>query len=219
MMEHSTRIAAQAKTRRELRGAFWAEYRQSVRVPRQWRDGDGWLVNYVGHPGHGAAAGFIWIHNEPSALAHDMGFSGDYWRSRLRASAWSALYSAQFELGPLSEASIGNVGMSPATTGWVDHVITPVGGLAVMAAEDLIDRYVIGRLERSLKHKVVRGVLRTALNPTRAMANVAGARTPWHRQTRPLAATTDPIADARQLSSSAAGQVDAKPGMRIPDVR
>lgn len=41
-------------------------------------DGDGWLVNYVGHPGHGAAAGFIWAQNDPGSPAHEAGFSGGY---------------------------------------------------------------------------------------------------------------------------------------------
>lgn len=46
----------------------------------------------------------------------------------------------QFEFGPFSEASIGNVGLRPNTTGWVDHVVTPAGALGIMIAEDaLID--------------------------------------------------------------------------------
>jgi hypothetical protein len=32
MMEHSTRIIVQAKTRRELGGPFWNDYRRSVRI-------------------------------------------------------------------------------------------------------------------------------------------------------------------------------------------
>ena len=215
-MEHSTRIGAQSKTRRELGGSFWTDYRHSLRVPRQWSDGDGWLMNYVGHPGHGAAAGYIWLHHDPAALATGNAFGPDYWRSRLRATAWSALYSAQFEFGPMSEASIGNVGMDPATSGWVDHVLTPVGGLAVMAAEDLIDRYVLRRLEHSVTHPLARALLRTALNPARAMANVAGARAPWHRRERALAATTDLSAGLNQqrdrTSNRAAG--DADPAVR-----
>jgi hypothetical protein len=189
VMEHSARIAVQRKTRRELGGPFWADYGRSIRTPRQWGDGDGWLVNYVGHPGHGAAAGFIWAHHDPSAPSEDSVFDKAYWRSRLRASAWSAAYSLQFELGPLSEASIGNVGRNPATTGWVDHVVTPLGGLAVMAAEDALDRYVVRRIESRLKNPIVRGLVRTSLNPARAMANVASGRAAWHRESRPLSGT------------------------------
>lgn len=75
------------------------------------------LVNYEGHPGHGAAAGFIWAQNDPGSPPHEAGFNGSYWSSRLRASAWIVAYSLQFELEPVSEASIGNVGKNPRTTG------------------------------------------------------------------------------------------------------
>jgi len=55
-IEHGIRLAFQTGTRRELRGNFWRDYRRSVRVPTAWEDTDSWLVNYVGHPIHGAAA-------------------------------------------------------------------------------------------------------------------------------------------------------------------
>src|SRR5262245_46409387 len=38
LIEHASRIAFQEKTRRELAGNFWLDYRRSVRVPRQWGD-------------------------------------------------------------------------------------------------------------------------------------------------------------------------------------
>lgn len=53
----------------------------------------------------------------------------------------------QFEIGPLSEASIGNGGMNPATTAWTDYVMTPAGGVVWMAGEDGLDRFVIRKLE------------------------------------------------------------------------
>lgn len=58
-------------------------------------------------------------------------------------SGWSAAYSLQFEIGPLSEASIGNVGMRPETTGWVDDVVTPLGAFGLIVAEDALDRYFV----------------------------------------------------------------------------
>src|SRR5215212_5750923 len=61
MWEHGTRLLFQPGTRAELGGPFWSDYRRSVRVPRQWEDTDPWLLNYIGHPIHGAAAGFVWI--------------------------------------------------------------------------------------------------------------------------------------------------------------
>ena len=67
MVEHATRIAFQEKTRRELSGPFWPDYQRSVRLPRQWEDTDAWWVNYIGHPIHGAAAGYIWLDHDPNA--------------------------------------------------------------------------------------------------------------------------------------------------------
>lgn len=63
--EHGIRLAFQEKTRRELTGPFWQDYTDSLRVPRQWEDSDAWWVNYLGHPIHGAAAGYIWLDHEP----------------------------------------------------------------------------------------------------------------------------------------------------------
>jgi hypothetical protein len=184
LIEHATRIAF-VKTRRELEGNFWADYRRSVRIPRQWGDTDAGLVNYIGHPIHGAAAGYIWLDHEPGA-APDLRFTPDYWTSRLRAMAWSAGYSLQFEIGPLSEASIGNVGMRPETTGWVDYVVTPVGAFGLIVAEDALDRYVVQWAERRVRNRLLRIGMRFAANPGRTMANTASGRVPWHRDGRPV---------------------------------
>jgi hypothetical protein len=201
LLEHTVRIVGQAKTRAELGGPFWLDYRRSARIPRQWGDGDGWFINYVGHPGHGAAAGFIWIRHDPDSPPPENGFTRRYWLNRMRASAYSAVYSLQFEIGPLSEASVGNVGKNPATAGWIDHVITPIGGLGVMVLEDAIDRYAINWLELRVKNGIVRALVRSGLNPSRSLANVAGTRAPWHRDLRPLTARLSPT---RQRSAESA---------------
>jgi hypothetical protein len=186
LIEHGTRLGLQEKTRRELdAGSFWSDYRRSVRMPRQWADTDSGLINYVGHPIHGAAAGYIWLDHEPGALS-DLRFTSEYWASRMRAFAFSASYSLQFEIGPLSEASIGNVGMRPETTGWVDYVITPVGALGLIVAEDALDRYLVQWAERRVKNPLLRIGIRFAANPGRTMANTASGRVPWHRDGRPI---------------------------------
>jgi hypothetical protein len=185
LIEHGTRIAFQPKTRRELGGPFWSDYKRSVRIPRQWEDTDTWGVNYIGHPIHGAASGYIWLDHEPGAPT-EISVSGRYWASRGRAAAWSAVYSLQFELGPLSEASIGNVGMRPETTGWVDHVVTPTGAFGWIVAEDALDRFFVRWTETHMKNRALRASLRLALNPGRALSNGASGRAPWHRDGRPL---------------------------------
>lgn len=185
LLEHGSRIAFQEKTRRELGGPFWRDYKRSVRVPGQWGDTDPWWVNYIGHPIHGAAAGYLWLDHEPG-VPTEFGPDRRYWTSRGRATAWSAVYSIQFEIGPFSEASIGNVGMRPETTGWVDHVVTPAGAFGLIVAEDALDRYVVKWLEERTKNRLVRLLIRLAFNPGRTLSNTATGRPPWHRPDRSL---------------------------------
>lgn len=186
LIEHTTRIIFQPKTRRELGGPFLHDYFRSVKRPGTWSDGDGWLVNYVGHPIQGAAAGYLWIDHEADAPSLADGFGREYWASRGRATIWSAIYSVQFEFGPLSEASIGNVGMHRHTTGWTDHVVTPLGGLAFMVAEDLAERHLLTWIEPRVGTGTVRNIFRIALTPSRALANMAQGRMPWFRPDRAL---------------------------------
>lgn len=184
MIEHGTRLIFQEKTRRALvEGPFFEDYRRSLRVPEHWEDGDAWWTNYIGHPLHGAAAGMIFIDHGPQRAA-PMSLELSYWNSRARATAFSALYSLQFEFGPLSEASIGNVGMDPKTSGWVDHAVTPAGAFVLMVAEDALDHYFVAWVERHVSNAVARASLRMLFNPSRTFANIAQSRSPWYRADR-----------------------------------
>jgi hypothetical protein len=185
LIEHGSRIGFQGKTRRELGGNFWHDYRRSVRIPRQWQDTDAWWVNYIGHPIHGAAAGYIWLDHEPNAPI-TISLSSEYWSSRSRAMAWAAGYSLQFEIGPFSEASIGNVGLRSETTGWVDHVVTPLGAFGLIVAEDAVDRFLVRWIEARVHNRPLRMALRIVMNPGRALSNSSTGRAPWHRPDRPL---------------------------------
>ena len=185
LLEHGSRVAFQDKTRRALDGPFWREYKRSVRIPAQWEDADGWWVNYVGHPIHGAAAGYLWIDHEPGA-PQEISLRRSYWGSRSRAAAWTAVYSLQFEFGPLSEAAIGNVGMRPETTVWVDHAVTPVGAFGLVVAEDALDRFFVKWMEARTSNRVLRATLRLIFNPGRTLSNTAAGRLPWHRDARPI---------------------------------
>lgn len=93
-------------------------------------DGDLFYVNYVGHPIQGSASGFIWVQNDGKYRKAEFGNNSVYWKSRMRATAFSWAYSTQFEIGPISEASIGKIQSRYPQQSWVDHVATPVIGLA-----------------------------------------------------------------------------------------
>ncbi len=101
---------------------------------------------------------------------------------------WSFVWSLQFELGPFSESSLGNVfercPWCARSVGWVDIVATPLVGVGVLSVgEDALDRWVIKKLELRT-NKVGRGVLRIVLNPTRSFAMLMALKKPWHRDNR-----------------------------------
>jgi hypothetical protein len=185
-VQHGFRIVAQPKTRARLGGPFFADYADSVKALSGWGDGDNWFINYVGHPMQGAMSGYIQVQNDPEGRTLEFSKDKRYWRSRLKAVGWNAAYSTQFELGPISESSLGNVGQRKGTAGYVDLVMTPSGGFAVMLAEDALDRYVVRKWESRTESLRMRGFYRVLFNPSRAFANVLRGKSPWYRDARPL---------------------------------
>jgi hypothetical protein len=184
MFQHAARMA-QPKTREMMGGPFFHDYAKSITNISGWEDGDGMLTNYVAHPMMGAITGYVEVQNDREGIDQEFGASPRYWNSRLRAMAFAAAYSTQFEIGPLSEAAIGNVGLKKGTSGWVDFIMTPTGGFGLMLAEDALDRHVISKWEvgSSPPH---RRVYRMLLNPSRSIANLLRRKVPWHRDTRPM---------------------------------
>jgi hypothetical protein len=185
MIEHGYRLAAESDTRVALRGPFFRDWGASVAGIHGWGDGDTIVTNYVGHPIGGSVAGRIEIQNDPGGRLLEFSNSRPYWKSRLRATAWAALYSTQFEIGPLSEASIGNVG-KVKTAGYVDLVVTPTAGTALIVLEDIADKYLVKKLEARTKSVRKRALYRTFMNPARTAANVLRGKAPWYRDNRPI---------------------------------
>jgi hypothetical protein len=183
-IQHASRMA-QEKTRVDLGGPFWKDYFAAASSIHAWSDGDSFDTNYLGHPLMGGLVGYIQVFNDPRGryLEFDASSSA-YWKSRLKAMAWSAAYSTQFEIGPISEASIGNVGMRRPKMAVVDLVVTPVGGFTVMLLEDYLDKRFVSRLEQDggLKARF----FRVALNPSRSLANLLRWKRPSYRDNRPL---------------------------------
>jgi hypothetical protein len=188
---HAFRMGTEPGSRAELKGAFFPEYFDTIKSLRGWRDGDPAYVNYLGHPFQGAVSGFIQIQNDPKGLREEFDLkSKSYWKSRLKAFGWATVVSTQFELGPLSEASLGNVGLKPSKTsrhpmGYVDLVVTPVVGTAWLVGEDLLDRYVISQIEGKIGRRLVKIVIRGLFNPTRSFANLYRRKWFWYRDYRP----------------------------------
>jgi hypothetical protein len=177
----------QAKTRRELRGPFFKDYFKSVSKLGGWADGGRFFTNYISHPMEGSIVGFIQIQNDPHGIRQKFGKSRGYWTSRLKAMAWSAAYSTQFELGPLSQSSIGNVGLHTSLDGkkrkmsYVDLIVTPTIGTAWLIGEDFLDRFVVRPLEMKINGAFLRNVTRLLLNPMRGAANMLRFKSPWYR--------------------------------------
>jgi len=118
--QHGFRFMTEPGTRSELKGPFFRDYLRSVRDLDHWADGDPFLVNYIGHPMMGAVTGYIQRQNDPRYQAVNFGRNARYWKSVARSLAFSAVYSTQFEIGPISESSLGNSGKIPGTQGFVD---------------------------------------------------------------------------------------------------
>jgi hypothetical protein len=136
----------------------------------------------------GGLTGRIFVNNSDRSKKQEFGKSKKYWESRLKAMAWSAVWSTQFELGPVSEANIGNVGLVPrgkySSMAYVDLVVTPVVGTGLLIGEDAIDKYILkNRIEKKGNKTKVK-ILRTILTPTTSIGNLLRGKVPWKRDTR-----------------------------------
>jgi len=187
---HGLRLAFDPGSREGMRGPFFKDYFNTVKRLQGWGDGNGFLVNYVGHGMEGAISGYIQIQNDPKGN-QELSMRKTYWRSRLKALGWAALFSTQFELGPLSEASLGNVGLKSRRQAknpmaWVDIVVTPTVGTAWLVGEDIVDRYLVRRVENNSSNRLVRALARSLFNPSRSLANMLRLKVPWYRDSRTL---------------------------------
>src|SRR5436190_9532446 len=125
-IQHGFRLGTEKGTRDGLHGQFFDNYARSLGNLHGWADGDEFYVNYIGHPIQGSVANFIFIQNDKAQFRYaQFGKNRDYWKSRLRALAFSSAYSAQFEIGPISEASIGAIQSQYPQQGLVDLVAPP----------------------------------------------------------------------------------------------
>ena len=183
---------------------YWRDYKQSLSswVHAGWNDGDPSLYSYVGHPIQGAMTEFIQIQNDPRGATLELSNSRAYWHSRFRAFLWNAVYSTQWNIGPLSELTVEKYGTKarppwnqdgswPCThkpcfngVGQVDLVMTPIGGTGWVLAEDFLDKSIARRVEGSTRNHFLIDLTRCALNPIRGGANILHGHRPWYRASR-----------------------------------
>jgi hypothetical protein len=180
---HTFNLATEAGTRDALNGPWFNDYLQSVTELRGWSDGDKFMSPYVGHTIEGSVFGYIERQNDPKYRNVQWGDGRDYFLSLLRSLAYSAVWHTQWKIGPISEASIGNV-MLHASPGFITLADTPTLGTIAMMAEDAADRYLIMGLENRTANRLVISLARSFLNPGRAFANVMAFQVPWNRDTR-----------------------------------
>ena len=184
-VEQAFRCSREEGTRNAFSTPFFQGYFNSVGNLHGWNDGDPFYVNYIGHTMQGAVSGYIWRHNDRAFSNIEFGKNRKYWKGQLRSGAYSFLYSALFEIGPVSEATIGNTQAYYPEQGFVDFVVTPVVGMGWSIGEDAVDQYLIRYIEAHTANPWLRLLARGGLNPARSMANVMAFRAPWHRDNRP----------------------------------
>ena len=200
--QHGGNIWMDRDTRTALtHGSFWGDYVYCVEHYRwnRWKDDDPFGVDYIGHPMMGAVTNAMYEQNDPKQRALTYENTHRYWMGRLRATAYSAAYSAQWKVGPLSEASIGNSGLGyyirardgvyTNETGMQDFFITPIGGLAWNVGEDAIDKYILTRVRRGTHNRVLL-LLSSFTTPGKSAANVARFRAPYYRDLDARSAAT-----------------------------
>jgi hypothetical protein len=206
-----------------LTGNWWERYVNSVVGYKfsVWSDGNPLMDDYVGHPLMGSITNALWIQNDPKGMTLEFSNTRPYWKSRLRAMAFSTVYSTEWKLGPIGESGVGHqgdhlsyeddTGRFRNETGFVSLVTTPVGGTILTVAEDVIDKTVIRRLENFNRNPfLLMGY--SFLTPGKTTGNLLRFRPPWYRDSRTVKASSfwsDPPEPTTGFSLSSSAEKEA----------
>jgi hypothetical protein len=201
-IEQVERIVKEPKTRSQLSGPFFRGWFDTVSAYHfdNWDDGGKHITSYLGHPAQGSIAEAIFWQNNDRVRFSDQDFhSSAYRHALLQAFAFATVDAVLWKMGPLSESSIGNVGL-PAhwwdrdckaihipcvdRTGVSDMVMNEVGGTALTIGFQWLDKHVQRRIEESIHNRAVIASTRILTNPTYSIANIARFRRPWFRDNR-----------------------------------
>ncbi len=183
-------------------GLFWSRYVYTLKHFRfsHWNDDDNFWTTWIGHPMMGSVAEFIWIQNDPKSRELEFGNSKAYWNSRLKAMIPSAIFSAEWLVGPISETSIGNQGLTYYNdksnhnkwtngTGFVDFVVTPVAGVLWSAGEDWVDLHLLKKV-RGRTNNRAKLFITSLLTPAKSGANIFRFKAPWYRDSEHVRSTS-----------------------------
>ena len=182
---------------------YWRDYKQSLERWWEvgWSAGENPMYNYVGHPIQGAITEYIFFQNDPKSRYLEFSKSKEYWLSRVKATIFNGVYSTQWSIGPISEMTVEKYGSNdrpPWTAtnaypcnpkieqcywgvGKVNLVMTPVGGLGWVLAEDWMDKNIVRRVERKTTNRLLIDTTRCTFNPIRAAGNILHGNRPWFR--------------------------------------
>lgn len=110
LVQQTYRLTLEDNTTREnLGGPFFEEWFASASTLCCWDDGDRMTTNYLFHPLLGSTTSFVFANNHRASQETTIGTSRLYWKAKGAQGLYSFIYSLNDELGPLSEASIGNI--------------------------------------------------------------------------------------------------------------
>ena len=202
-IEQTERIVRESKTRDQLSGPFFRDWFDSVADYHfdNWNDGGKVFTSYIAHPAMGATAEAIfWQNNDHVRFSEQDFHSAAYRKALLQAFAVATVDAVLWKVGPLSESSIGNVGMPvhlwdkdckqlhlPCVdrTGVSDMVMNEVGGTAMTIGFQWLDKHVQKRIESQAHSRALIDVTRMLTYPPQCMANIVRFRRPWFRDDRP----------------------------------
>jgi hypothetical protein len=198
-VQHGFRLATEAKTRRELGGPFFADWAKIISNTQwnRWSDGDKWFTSNLAHPANGAVVAWIYRQNDTRARYLEQDFHNPAYRNTLlRSFAIATVFAALWKIGPLSEATIGHVGLYPTVDKWGlpvregnrtginDYVLNGAVGVPMTIGEDWLDKHVAHPLEGRLNSRGRIDAIRILTSPTRSFANLMAFRRPWLRENR-----------------------------------
>jgi hypothetical protein len=160
------------RTAQRLGGPFLKDWFDSVHSLNRFNDGGKVMTNWVAHPMMGSVTTHILGQNDPEYLSNKIGSGDGYWRAKGKQFLFATAYSVQFEIGPLSESSLGNIHQAG-----IDFVLTSSLGTLWSVGEDLAAQRVIRPMRAT--HPKWANTLTVLLNPTRAFANLMAFKRPW----------------------------------------